>query len=49
VTINRLLDHTSELRISEEEHGPPSARRYEFLPTYFLRGLTNLTVDFTSA
>ena len=47
VTINRLLDRTSDLRISEEEHGPATDRRYEFLATYFLRGLTNLTVDFT--
>lgn len=45
VTINRLLDRTKEISISEEEHGPPGARRYEYLPTYFLRGLTELNVD----
>jgi hypothetical protein len=49
VTINRLLDRTADISISEEEHGPAGARRYEYLPTYFLRGLTNLTIDFTPA
>jgi cytochrome P450 len=49
VTINRFLDRTVDIRIAEGEHGPPDARRYEYLPTYFLRGLTNLTIDFTPA
>jgi hypothetical protein len=49
VTINRLLDRTTDIRISEDEHGPAAARRYEYLPTYFLRGLTDLTIDFTAA
>jgi cytochrome P450 len=49
VTINRLLDRTSEIRISEAAHGPAGARRYEYLPTYLFRGLTNLHVEFTPA
>jgi cytochrome P450 len=49
VTINRFLDRTTDVRIAEDEHGPTDARRYEYLPTYFLRGLTNLTVDFEPA
>ena len=49
VTINRLLDRTSEIRISEDEHGPEDARRYEYLPTYFLRGLARLNVEFAPA
>jgi cytochrome P450 len=47
VTVNRILDRTSDIRISETEHGPPGARRYEYLPTYFLRGLTRLGLEFT--
>jgi cytochrome P450 len=47
VTINRLLDRTSDIGISSADHGPPDARRYEYLPTYFLRGLTKLHVAFT--
>ena len=49
VTINRLLDRTSDIRISEAVHGPEGDRRYEYLPTYFLRGLTNLNVEFSPA
>jgi len=49
VTINRILDRTSDIRISEAEHGPPGDRRYQYLPTYFLRGLTKLTIEFDPA
>jgi cytochrome P450 family 150 subfamily A5 len=28
-------------------HGPPGARRYEYVPTYILRGLTRLHLEFT--
>ena len=31
------------------EHGPADAREYEYLPTYFLRGLRKLNVEFTPA
>ena len=39
VSIERLLDHMADIRISEAEHGPADARRYEYVPTYILRGL----------
>jgi cytochrome P450 len=42
VTVNRLLDRTADITISEDAHGPAGARRYGYLPTYFLRGLTSL-------
>jgi len=45
VTINRLLDRTSSITISEDAHGPAGARRYEYLPTYFLRGLATLELE----
>ena len=45
VTINRFLDRTSTSRISEARHGPADARRYEYLPTYFLRGLQRLELE----
>lgn len=44
VTINRLLDHTASITISEEAHGPVGERRWDYLPTYFLRGLAHLEV-----
>jgi cytochrome P450 family 150 subfamily A5 len=46
VTINRLLDRTSSITIAEDAHGPAGARRYEYLPTYFLRGLASLQLEF---
>jgi cytochrome P450 len=49
VTLNRLLDRTSDIAISEAAHGPAGARHYEYLPTYLFRGLTNLHVEFTRA
>lgn len=45
VTLNRFLDRTGDIRISEEHHGPPDARQYEYLPTFFLRGLQRLHLD----
>jgi cytochrome P450 len=47
VTINRLLDLTSGFSISEQSHGPADARRWEYLPTYFLRGLQRLDLELT--
>ncbi|MEY2398841.1 MAG: cytochrome family subfamily [Actinomycetota bacterium] len=46
VTINLLFDRTSDIRIDESEHGPVGARQWKYLPTYFLRGLSNLHVEF---
>ncbi|HJR25487.1 MAG TPA: cytochrome P450 [Acidimicrobiales bacterium] len=49
VTIDRLLDLTSSFAISEEAHGPADARRWDYLPTYFLRGLERLELELTPA
>lgn len=46
VALNRMFDRTSEIRISEEVHGPRGARRYGYLPTFILRGLTHLGLEF---
>ena len=48
VSIERLLDRMVDITISEAEHGPVGARRYEYLPTYILRGLRALNLEFTS-
>ncbi len=47
VSIERLLDRTAHIGISETEHGPAGARRYHYMPTYILRGLTRLYLEFT--
>jgi len=46
VAIDRMLDRMHDIRIDEEFHGPPSARRYEYAPTYILRGLNRLHLEF---
>ena len=48
VAIERLLDRTTDIRISEAEHGPEGDRRYSYIPTFILRGLTELHLEFDS-
>jgi cytochrome P450 len=42
VTIERFLDRFGEITIDEDEHGPPDARHFAYVPTYILRGLRRL-------
>ena len=46
VSLNRMFDRTSDIRISEKVHGPADARRYSYLPTFILRGLTHINLEF---
>jgi cytochrome P450 len=46
-SLARLLARMTDIKISEREHGPARARRYEYSPTYMLRGLERLQLDFT--
>ncbi len=47
VSIERLLDRTANIEISEAAHGPAGARRFEYLPTSMFRGLSRLHLEFT--
>ncbi|MFD1814618.1 cytochrome P450 [Rhodococcus gannanensis] len=49
VTLNRLLDRMSDIGISESVHGPAGNRRYTYEPTFLLRGLVELHIEFTPA
>jgi cytochrome P450 family 150 subfamily A5 len=49
VCLTRLLDRLRDIRVSEAEHGPPGARRFAYDPTFILRGLTRLHLEFTPA
>ena len=40
------VERTTEIRISDAHHGPAGARRYQYVPTYILRGLTRLNLEF---
>ena len=46
VAIERLLARTADIHIDEDKHGPPGDRRYEYAPTYILRGLQKLHLAF---
>ena len=48
VGIERLLDRTTDIRISEAKHGSDGDRRYNYIPTFILRGLTELHLEFDS-
>ena len=46
IGIERLLDRLPDIRISEAEHGPADARRYEYPPSFQMRGLRQLHLEF---
>jgi cytochrome P450 len=49
VSIERILDRMSDIRINEAKHGPAGDRRYSYEPTYILRGLSELHLTFSPA
>jgi cytochrome P450 len=49
VSIERILDRMRNIRLSEEHHGPPSQRHFRYEPTWVLRGLHKLYIEFTPA
>ena len=49
VSLNRILDRMRDIRLSEEQHGAQGARRFEYEPTYILRGLRSIGLEFTPA
>jgi cytochrome P450 len=46
ITVERFFKRMRDIRICEGEHGPPGARRYDYEPTYLLRGLSKLHIEF---
>jgi cytochrome P450 len=49
ITVRRLLDRMSEIRIDKKFHGPAGQRNYAYEPTFLLRGLTELHIEFDRA
>jgi len=47
VAIERFLARVPHFCISEEHHGPPTARRYRYEPTYSFRSLSELHIEFS--
>jgi cytochrome P450 len=49
ISIDRILERMHDIRLSEEHHGPDGARRFDYAPTWVLRGLNDLHLEFTPA
>jgi cytochrome P450 len=49
ISIERILDRMRDIRLSEEHHGPVSEPRFDYAPTWVLRGLNDLHLEFTPA
>jgi cytochrome P450 len=46
ISLERILDRMRDIRLSEAHHGPRGARRFHYEPTWILRGLTSLHLEF---
>ncbi|MGC2654594.1 MAG: cytochrome P450 [Mycobacterium sp.] len=46
ISVNRLLDRMADISISAAHHGPPENRIYEYDPTFIMRGLSALHIEF---
>jgi cytochrome P450 len=46
VSIERLLARMGNIRLSEAHHGPEGHRRFDYEPTYILRALKSLHLEF---
>ena len=47
VSLERILDRMSDIRLSDEHHGSPPDRHFAYAPTWVLRGLSELHLEFT--
>jgi cytochrome P450 len=48
ISLERILDRMRDIRLSEDHHGPPAARRFQYEPTWVLRGLSELHLEFAT-
>lgn len=47
ISLERILDRMRDIRLSQAHHGLPGARRFDYAPTFILRGLQTLHLEFT--
>jgi cytochrome P450 len=47
VSLERILDRMADIQADETRHGPADNRHYSYVPTYILRGLNELYLQFT--
>ena len=48
VSLERILDRMRDIRLSDEHHGSPDERHFSYEPTWVLRGLKRLHLEFNS-
>jgi cytochrome P450 len=48
ITLERMLGRLDDIRISEAHHGPAASRRYDYTPSFILRGVDQLHLDFAA-
>jgi cytochrome P450 len=47
VSLERILQRTRDIRLAEEHHGPDGDHHFRYEPTWVLRGLSKLHLEFT--
>ncbi|MDQ1433077.1 MAG: hypothetical protein QOF40_3679 [Actinomycetota bacterium] len=47
ISLERILDRMRDIRLSDEHHGPANSRQFEYEPTWVLRGLRELHIEYT--
>jgi cytochrome P450 len=47
ISLNQLLDRLGDIHVAEERHGPAGDRHYDWKPSFLLRGLDALYLEFT--
>ncbi len=45
ILLDRLLQHTSDISLSVEKHGPPENRKLDYEASFIIRGLENLHLE----
>jgi cytochrome P450 len=45
VILDRFFEHTSEISLSEQMHGPPADRQLDYEPSFIIRGLAKLFLE----
>jgi cytochrome P450 family 150 subfamily A5 len=47
ITLERILHRFDHIRVSDTEHGPANARRWDYIPSYISRGIEALHLELT--
>jgi cytochrome P450 len=49
ITLERMLGRLDDIGVSEAHHGGAGARQFDYTPSFILRGVDALHLDFTTA